>query len=197
MIAGPATAQPSDPSTADAAAARSASAFVGGRPPALHASADEAYVQHPVVSSGGMRYVPYDRTYKDLPVIGGDFVVAVDAAGHTTYTSVAQTHPIGTLSTAPSLSQDDALAVAKRQLKAVTTVESPRLVVVVAGAAAALAWETTVSGTGTDGVSRLTVDVDARTGSVLRTQEHIMNVAGTGNGWINGAVSLDVTRSST
>src|SRR5689334_7624814 len=84
MIAGPATAQPSDPSTADAAAARSASAFVAGRPPALHASADEAYVQHPVISSGGMRYVPYDRTYKDLPVIGGDFVVAVDAAGHTT-----------------------------------------------------------------------------------------------------------------
>jgi Zn-dependent metalloprotease len=197
MIAGPATAQPSDPSTADAAAARSASAFVAARPPALHASADEAYVQHPVISSGGMRYVPYDRTYKDLPVIGGDFVVAVNAAGQTTYTSVAQTHPIGALSIAPSLSQDDALAVAKRQLKTVTTVEGPRLVVVVAGAAAALAWETTVSGMGTDGVSRLTVDVDARTGSVLRSQEHVMNVAGTGNGWINGAVSLEVTRSST
>ena len=193
VVAGPATAQPSDPSAADAAAARSASALVAARPPALHASSDESYVQHPVISSGGMRYVPYDRTYKGLPVIGGDFVIAVDAAGRTTYTSVAQTHPIGTLSTAPSLSQADALAVARSRLKTVTTVEGPHLVVMSTGATA-LAWETTVSGTGNDGASRLTVDVDAHTGAVLRTQEHVMNVNVDGNGWINGMVTLNVTQ---
>ena len=36
-------------------------------------------------------------------------------------------------------------------------------------AAPRLAWETTVAGTGAEGVSRLTVDVDAATGAVLRT----------------------------
>jgi zinc metalloprotease ZmpA len=195
MVAGPATAQPSDPAAADAAAARSASALVAARPPILHAGADEAYVQHPVISSGDMRYVPYDRTYKGLPVIGGDFVVAVDAAGKTTYTSVAQTGPIGAVSTAPSLSPDDAIAVAKSRLVTVTAVEDTRLVVVATGAAAALAWETTVTGTGAEGASRLTVDVDARTGSVLRTQEHVVNDQVTGNGWINGTVTLNVTRS--
>jgi Zn-dependent metalloprotease len=187
--------QPSDPAAADAAAARSASALVAARPPILHAGADEAYVQHPVISSGDMRYVPYDRTYKGLPVIGGDFVVAVDAAGKTTYTSVAQTGPIGAVSTAPSLSPDDAIAVAKSRLVTVTAVEDTRLVVVATGAAAALAWETTVTGTGAEGASRLTVDVDARTGSVLRTQEHVVNDQVTGNGWINGTVTLNVTRS--
>jgi Zn-dependent metalloprotease len=195
MVAGPATAQPSDPSAADAAAARSASALVAARPPILHAGADEAYVQHPVISSGDLRYVPYDRTYKGLPVIGGDFVVAVDAAGETTYTSVAQTRPIGTLSTAPSLSSDDALAVAKRRLTKVATVEGTRLVVVATGAPAALAWETTLSGTGAAGPSRLTVDVDARTGAVLRTQEHVVTEQATGRGWINGTVPLNVTLS--
>ncbi|HEY7272368.1 MAG TPA: M4 family metallopeptidase [Actinoplanes sp.] len=195
IVAGPATAQPSDPAAADAAAARSASALVAARPPVLHAGVDEAFVQHPVISSGGMRYVPYDRTYKGVPVIGGDFVVAVDAAGQTTYTSVAQTHPIGSLSTAPSLSQADALAVAKRQLKTVNTVENSRLVVLTSGAAAALAWESTLRGTGSDGASRLTVDVDARTGSVLRTREHVMNADVEGRGWINGTVTLHVTQS--
>ncbi|UQU68634.1 M4 family metallopeptidase [Couchioplanes caeruleus] len=193
-VAGPATAQPSDPAPARAAA-QSASALVAGRPQYLHASADDAFVQHPVISSGGLQFVPYDRTYKGLRVAGGDFVVVTDAAGRATYTSVAQSRAIDGLSTTPSLSQAAALAVAKRQLSTVDKVERTELVVVASEAAPRLAWESTIRGTGAEGVSRLTVDVDATTGKVLRTQEHVIDVTGTGTGWINGSVSLNTTQS--
>ena len=59
---------------------------------------DEAFVQHPVISSAGLQYIPYDRTYKGLPVKGGDFVVVTDSAGQVRYTSVAQQRSIGSLS---------------------------------------------------------------------------------------------------
>lgn len=193
-LAGPATAQPGDPAPARAAA-QSASALVASRPQYLHAGADDAFVQHPVISSGDLQFVPYDRMYKGLRVAGGDFVVVTDAAGHTKYTSVAQTQTIGSLSTTPKLSRAAALAVAKHQLKKVTTVEGSELVVVATEGAPRLAWESTIRGAGAEGVSRLTVDVDAATGDVLRMQEHVSDVTGTGTGWINGSVSLNTTQS--
>jgi Zn-dependent metalloprotease len=195
-VSGPATAQPTSPAAARTAAAESASALVASRPSYLHASADDAFVQHPVISSGGMQYIPYDRTYKGLQVIGGDFVVMTDSAGNTKYTSVAQTSPIAGLSVAPKITQAKAAAVAKTQLKKVSSIEGTKLVVVAnEGAAAALAWESTINGSGAEGVSRLTVDVDARTGKVLKTKEHVTDATGTGTGWINGSVSLQTTLS--
>src|SRR5262249_23134750 len=58
---------------------------------------------------------------------------------------------------------------------------------------AKLAYETTLSGLGAEGVSRLTVDVDAHTGAVLNTTEHVMR--GTGTGWIVGNVTINTTQS--
>jgi len=197
-VSGPATAQPTSPAAAKANAAESASALVASRPSYLHASADDAFVQHPVISSMGMQYVPFDRTYKGLPVRGGDFVVMTDAAGNTKYTSVAQTSPISGLATTPKVTQVKAAAVAKAQLKKVTSVEASKLVVVAKeGVAPVLAWETTVNGLGAEGPSRLTVDVNARTGKVANTVEHVTDVSGTGTGWINGSVTLNTTLSGT
>ena len=71
-------AQPQD---ASARAAQSARALVANRPPRLHASRHDTFRAQDVQSSGGLQYVPYERTYRGLPVIGGDFVVATDAAG--------------------------------------------------------------------------------------------------------------------
>jgi Zn-dependent metalloprotease len=200
LSAGPATAQPvAQPAPADPArtAAAAASTLVASRPAILHAGADEAFVQRQVISAGTLQYVPYDRTYKGLPVIGGDFVVVTDSAGHTKYTSVAQTRTLGTVAVTPKLSQADALAVATSKLQAVGAVEGTRLVVFALTGTAALAWESTVSGTGAEGPSRLTVDVDAATGKVLRSYEHVTDVTGTGTGWINGSVSLDTTLTGT
>ncbi|MGW9194257.1 M4 family metallopeptidase [Micromonospora chersina] len=186
-------AAPPGPASPDAAQARaiaadSARALVADRPAYLHASSDEAFVQKPVISSEGTQYVPYERTYKGLPVVGGDFVLATDAAGNLKYASVAQQQAIGSLATTPKLTSAAAAKTARAQLKTVSTVEGTNLVVYTLGATPALAWETTVRGTDAEGPSRLTVDVDARTGAVLRKQERIVH--GTGTGAWNGPSPL-------
>ncbi|MGR6319450.1 M4 family metallopeptidase [Micromonospora soli] len=182
-----------DAAQARANAARSASALVATRPAYLHTSADEAFVQKQVISSEGTQYVAYDRTYRGLPVTGGDFVLATDGAGNLKYASVAQQQAIGNLATTPTLTSAAAEQTARAQLKTVSTVEGTNLVVYTLGAKPALAWETTVRGTAADGPSRLTVDVDAVSGKVLRTQEHVMRGSGTG-AW-NGPVTLTTTLS--
>ncbi|MEU3455223.1 M4 family metallopeptidase [Micromonospora sp. NPDC006766] len=169
-------------------AANSASKMVAGRPAYLHASADDAFVQQEVISSEGTQYVPYERTYKGLPVVGGDFVLATDAAGNLKYASVAQQRSIGNLAITPMLTSTAAAQTARAQLKTVSAVEGTKLVVYTLDAQPTLAWETTVQGTDADGPSRLTVDVDASTGAVLRTQEHVMH--GTGTGAWNGPSPL-------
>ncbi|GIF11328.1 M4 family metallopeptidase [Actinoplanes teichomyceticus] len=194
-LAGPATAQPSEPVPPAAAAAQAASALIAARPAALHAAADEAFVQHEVISTDTLQYVPFDRTYKGLPVIGGDGVVVTDALGQVKYTSVAQDAPLPAIGTTPALSAADSLKIAKGEMKTVSAVEGTRLVVLATTGSPALAWESTIRGTGAEGPSRLTVDVDAASGRVLRTYEHVTDVAGTGTGWINGSVSIDTTLS--
>jgi Zn-dependent metalloprotease len=193
-------AAPPGPAAPDAAQARavaadSARALVAGRPAYLHASSDDAFVQKAVISSEGTQYVPYERTYKGLPVIGGDFVLATDTAGNLKYASVAQQQAIGSLGTTPKLTSAAATRTARAQLRKVSTVEGTNLVVYTLGARPALAWETTVRGTGAEGPSRLTVDVDAVTGAVLRTQEHVVH--GTGTGAWNGPspLTLNTTQS--
>ena len=197
LTSGPAIAQPSGPSAQPAAdGVATADALVASRPQTLHASSHDTFHQRAVFTSAGLNYVAYDRTYKGLPVIGGDLVVVTDTAGQTKYTSVAQSSAIGELATTPQISASAALATAKRQLKSVSGVEATKLVVVAEeGRAATLAWESTVNGTGAEGVSRLTVDVDATSGKVLRSYEHVIQATGTGTGWINGTVSLNTTQS--
>ncbi len=183
---------PPSPDAVRAEAAGKAASFVSGRPAALHATADDAFVQRTAVTSAGLNYVPYERTYKGLPVVGGDFVVVVDGAGQIRYTSVAQSRAIGTLATTPKLTSTAAEATARRQLTTVTAVESTKLVVYALNEPK-LAWESTLTGTGAEGYSRLTVDVDAATGAVLGTQEHVAE--GTGITGYNGTVTLNTTLS--
>jgi Zn-dependent metalloprotease len=197
MTAGPANAQPDGPSAAPAVnAAAAADALVAKRPQILQASAYDTFQQRQVYTSHGLNYVAYERTYKGLQVIGGDAVIVTDAAGATRYTSVAQSSPIGELATTAKISDTAAAATARAQLKKVSGVEGTKLVVVAEeGRPAALAWESVVNGTGAEGVSRLTVDVDAVTGKVLRTHENVTEATGSGTGWINGSVSLNTTQS--
>jgi Zn-dependent metalloprotease len=190
----PATPSP-DAAQAGTMAVKSAASLVAGRPKYLHASAEDAFVQHAAISSHGVQYVPYDRTYKGLHVVGGDFVVVTDAAGQPTYTSVAQQQQITNLSTTPRLSSADAEKAARGQLRSVSGVEGTKLVVYALDGAPKLAWQSTVNGTDAEGPSRLTVEVDAATGAVLHTQEHVTDATGTGTGWVNGSVNVDTTQS--
>src|SRR5256714_3200231 len=159
------------------------------------ASPNDRFVPGAVVSSGATQYVPYERTYAGIPVVGGDFVLVLNNAGQVVYNSVALQHPIGNVGTTPTVAQNDAESVAKKQLTSVSRLESTRLVVYALGNAPRLAWESTVAGTGADGPSRLSVDVDALTGQLLGTKEHVMHGSG-GSAW-NGPnpVTLATTQS--
>ena len=84
----------SDPGGQDSRAADTAAVWVATRPVSLHVGPDDGFVQLPVISSLGWRYVPYERTYRGLPVVGGDFVVVVDPADRVRSASVAQKYAV-------------------------------------------------------------------------------------------------------
>jgi Zn-dependent metalloprotease len=196
-ITGTAQAQPTPNAApnAQAQAATAAAGLVASRPAALHASADDVFLaQKAITATNGLQYIPYERSYKGLPVVGGDFVVATNSTGQVLGTSVAQDQTIDLATTGAKVTKAAAETTARQQLSAVDSV-SPAEQVVYALGTPALAWKSTVVGRDADGPSRLDVIVDAATGKVLKTQEHVMNGDGT-SAW-NGPnpVHLDTTHS--
>ncbi|HEV7648497.1 MAG TPA: M4 family metallopeptidase [Actinophytocola sp.] len=187
------TAQAQPISGAAPSAASAASAFVASKPAALHASASDKFTQHSAVNFKGTQYVPFDRTYKNLPVVGGDFVVVTNSSGQVMHTSVSQDQTINLASTTPKLTAAQAEATARGALKSVTAVTAPQLVVYAHGTPG-LAYQTTVTGTGSEGYSKLSVVVDAQTGKVLETREHVMHGSGT-SAWNANPVTLSTTHS--
>lgn len=188
-------ATPNAVQSAQTMAVNAAAGLVASKPAALHASADDVFqAQKAISSTNGLQYIPYERSYKGLPVVGGDFVVATNSTGQVLGTSVAQDQTINLASTTGSVSKAAAEATARQQLSAVDSV-SPAQQVVYALGSPALAWKSTVVGRNAEGPSRLDVIVDAATGKVLKTQEHVMNGDGT-SAW-NGPnpVHLDTTHS--
>ena len=176
----------------EAMAHKAATALIAGKAPALKISRHDGFVAQDVVSSGNVSYAPYERTYRGLPVIGGDFVVVTDSEGHVLSTSVAQTRPVRLATTTPRIGKGHAVAVSRAHLTRVTDTRPPRLVVW-QGRTSHLAWETEVSGRDHGQPSRQTVYVDARSGSYLASKEHV--VAGTGNTAYAGSVSFPTTLS--
>ena len=181
----PAAAAPNTPNTA--------AAVLADKPAFLHATAHDRFVQRSATDFAGLRFLAYDRTYRGLAVVGGDFVLVTDGRGQVVDQEVAQTRSIGELSTTPAIDATAAASIAGRELTTVDSTDDTRLVVDALGDTARLAWEATVTGTGTDGPSSLTVHVDALTGAVLDSREHIHYGTGT-SGW-EGTVPLETTQS--
>ncbi|MFZ2012454.1 MAG: hypothetical protein WAV00_01360 [Nocardioides sp.] len=73
--------------------------------------------------------MPYERTYKSLPVVGGDFVVVTDADGQVLSTSVAQSHPVSLRSVTPTLARSTAVTTARRQVPNASHASPAQLVV--------------------------------------------------------------------
>ena len=174
-----------------AAAAASADRLVRSKPEVLKAGKHDAFKAGKVLTSMGLNYVPYERTYRDLPVVGGDFVVSTDDQGRILATSVAQTRQVKLRSVKATVSRAAARATSSHRLNRATLGKS-RLVVLQTKHSR-LAWETWVSGRKHGEASRLTVYVDARTGRVLTTKEHVLHGTGTGN-W-EGSVTFPTTLS--
>ncbi|HEY3557739.1 MAG TPA: M4 family metallopeptidase [Kribbella sp.] len=196
--AAPSAAPPPRPSQAQskAFAAGSASSLVAARPSALHASKDDKFIAKPVISEqSGLQYVPYERSYKGLPVVGGDFVVVTDSKGAVKATSVAQTTAVPDLSTTAKVAASAAQKTANKQLKRVDSSTTPTLAVYALDGTPKLAWQSRVSGSNGKEPSSLSVYVDAQSGKVLGTKEHVM--AGNGTAAYSGPnpVHLDTTLS--
>ncbi len=197
-----ASATPNDPpfkpahshGTAKKEAAQTAQKLVASPPAGLRASTHDTFHARPVVSSHGLQYVPYDRSYRGLPVVGGDFVVVTDSAGRLLDTSVAQTRPVSLASVTPSVARGVARHTSLSAVRHGRYDGSTRLVVL-QRAKSALAWETTVVGRRAGEASRQTVYVGARSGRILDRVEHVLE--GNGNGGWEGTVTIPTSGSGT
>ncbi|MEV6299156.1 M4 family metallopeptidase [Actinoplanes sp. NPDC051861] len=131
-----------------------------------------------VVEPSGDQHVRFHRTYQDLPVLGGDFVVHSTAAGRFTGATVAQQQEID-VSTTAEISRARAVEIAGGG--------TARKVVDAFAGKPALAWEVT------DGDH--VVIVDATTGTIRRDFDLVDAAeSGTGHGLHNGDVPLSTTK---
>lgn len=169
-------------SAADRAAASGLDSLVNGP--------GESYERRQVTPwVNGLYSVAYERTYRGLPVVGGDAVVLADGEGRVHAARSADSTRI-TVPTTPTVSAHSAEATARRALTAVDTVDSHRLVVRVKGGNGQLAWETVFTGRTAKAPSHLHVFVNATTGAVLDSYDDVK--AGTGNSQWNGPNPLTI-----
>lgn len=157
-------------------------------------------VTRTVTDPDGSTHVRMDRTYRGLPVLGGDLVVHRGASDG--WKGVTQTLENEVrVATTPSLTTAAAADRATRPSKATRGIagaeaESSRLVVDATTGRARLAWEVLTGGTQKDGTpSRLATYVDAKTGAVLRREQQIQTADGSGQSLYSGTVPLQVTLS--
>ncbi|MEV6832451.1 M4 family metallopeptidase [Amycolatopsis sp. NPDC051102] len=202
-------ASPAQPAAPEAAAARAADPAAASGLDALRRGAGEAFQRVGLTAGGGgLFYGAYQRTYQSLRVVGGDAVVVADGAGRVRGTEAASTAPI-TVGTQALVDAAKAAATARAQLPTVDSVSTPEKVVL-AGASPKLAYEVVVAGRTATAPSNLHVFVDAATGAVLDKRDDVktfasgartqakpasVNVAGTGNSYYVGNVSIDTTQS--
>ncbi|MFD0412185.1 PepSY domain-containing protein, partial [Kitasatospora sp. NPDC127116] len=195
--AGPATAAPDTtpaPPSGLAAAVSAADAAVTAGLDALAKGSDETYERKAVTPwVDGLYSVAYERSYRGLPVVGGDAVVLADSRGTVRALQSAATGPVGTSTTA-RISAEQAERTARSKAASVDTVESRRLVVRVKDGTSRLAWETVLAGHKGPAPSRLHVFVDATTGEVLDSYDDVH--AGTLNSEWNGPSPTIATTAS-
>ncbi|MFF2197384.1 M28 family peptidase [Streptomyces sp. NPDC058157] len=138
--------------------------------------------------------VAYERSYRGLPVVGGDAVVLADGEGKVRALQSASSTVID-VSVTPTVTAKAAESSSRAELAKVDKVESSRLVVRLKDDKPVLAWETVLTGSTKTAPSRMHVYVDARTGKVVDRWDEV--VAGTGNSKWNGPnpLAIDTTAS--
>ncbi|MFI6434522.1 M4 family metallopeptidase [Streptomyces sp. NPDC050759] len=166
-------------------------------------SGQDTKVRDVIVDADGTQHVRYDRTYRQLPVLGGDFVVHLAPDGAYKSSSRATRSAISLSSVTPVLSAPKAADLAANALKAANLGETlkkltakPQLVVDALHGAPKLAWQTNAAAQDSLGnpVAR-TVLTDARTGAQIDAWDSIEQAAGDGKSLYSGTVSLQTTQS--
>ncbi|WP_211240915.1 M4 family metallopeptidase [Hamadaea tsunoensis] len=185
------------PATVDSAAAKvttdpaaAADRAAAGGFDALAKGPQETFIRRSAVNgAGGLHFYAYERTYRGLPVVGGDAVVATDAAGNVRATSAAHRGGITVGSITPSVTAAAATATARAQLGKVRSTAKPTLVVL--ADSGRLAWEVLATGTRAGLPSKLHVYVDAHTGKMTATKDDVRFDAA--RGYYNGNITIDTT----
>ncbi|MGC9669048.1 M4 family metallopeptidase [Planosporangium sp. 12N6] len=193
-----AVASPSDAATSragtEAFAVSHATAALRSHQSALAATdADQFQVRNTILDPDGTSHVRYDRTYRGLPVLGGEVLVHLDKAGALRTMSQAVAAPI-TVATTPTVTAAQAAATAQAAFRGTGPSSTPTLAVDTAGSPR-LVWKTAVPGvTDAEGTtSTMTVLVDAATGTVSDAWSDVQT--GSGTGFNVGTVTLDTTKS--
>ncbi|GHC74951.1 M20/M25/M40 family metallo-hydrolase [Streptomyces flavofungini] len=165
---------------------------------ALAKGPEEQYDRQQVTRFGkGLYSVAYERTYRGLPVVGGDAVVLADGKGRVRSVHAATDARIS-VTTKAQVKAAQAVRTSRARLASVKKVDSRRLVVRVTDDTPTLAWETVLTGrTQAGDPSKLHVFVNARTGKVVDTYDDVR--AGTGRSKWNGPspLTIDTSRSGT
>ena len=157
--------------------AGAAKEYIQENPGKVLGSAGDAYaVQETIASKNGESHVRFTRTYKNLPVLGGDFVVHLTAADKANGLSLAQGKAIKA-STTPSINKSQASQKAEGEFAGMDIGKAgePTLVIDARKGEPVLAWETTITGMQADGQtpSRQIIVTDADTGTVRSAIETI------------------------
>lgn len=141
---------------------RAASLLHGQAGMARAAPEDRFVARGAVVDADGTEHVRFDRTYKGLPVIGGD-VILHSRNGRLASLSLTQRDVLA-LSVRPTLGAEDALTMAGAEFGAdLTGAPPPRLVVYARRGAPRLAWQVRLDNERAD----MTYVVDAHTAGIL------------------------------
>ena len=173
-----------------------ARALIRSNTGAVHAAAaDEFVVRDTMRDADGTEHVRFDRTYRGLPVIGGDVVVHQRNGKF-----LSASHNLNTASRpalAPRVKADAAIVEAGAKFGgSIDAISSKGLVIYAGNGTPALAWEVRVRGVSpTQGEADMRYFVDARTGQVLDGWNIIHSAAavGTGKTLLIGNVSLNTS----
>jgi Zn-dependent metalloprotease len=136
----------------------------------------QAAVVRSVSIADGTQHTHFDRTYRDLPVIGGDFIVHTTADGRFDSITGDRLRLRG-LSTTPSVHTRQAAQAAGR-VAYDPRAAKPELVVWAVDGAPRLAWRSDVRGRTASGAPKGTyVVTNARTGKLIETYPSIQTDA--------------------
>lgn len=156
----------------------------------LHGPGHDYTLRDVLVDDDGSSHVRLDRSFRGLPVIGGDLVVHADRNGTFRGSSQTLVRAINVADRAGLAPREAvAAALAGRSGEA----GAARLVVYARGDLPALAYDVRVDGAQADGTPQeLHVIVDAQTGAVLEAWDDVHTGAAQGSGWgyFNGTVPL-------
>ncbi|MFJ3418807.1 M4 family metallopeptidase [Streptomyces sp. NPDC086082] len=197
------TAHAADRPTRSGAIANAASALVKHAASLGLTASEDTSVRDVIVDADGTQHVRYDRTYRQLPVLGGDFVVHLAPNGAYRSADRATRSSISLSSVTPKVAAPKAADLAVNALRAAHLGEAlksvtakPELMVDALHGAPKLAWRTNAVAKDSLGnpVAR-TVLTDARTGAQIDAWDSVETATGDGKSLYSGTVPLETTLS--